>query len=166
MVRRFLARLLGRTESDTDFESEKTEQETRTITHNFPLYRATITYPDGESERVEYTNADYPASEIVLYDHDADDYTARTRRPRYTSGYVILEAEHSKPRRFSLANIRDMNIERTTEMTAVAEVDVTVSYKRYSEGDDWAQSAITLDSGGDAPDVKVWYRTEWEADNE
>lgn len=144
-------------------EPERTEEdETRTLTHYYTVYTATVTYPNGDTERVEYTKSKYGSDIIEIFDHESDDYYAyrKLSMSRYGKSSLRLNVDHGNPRRFSVANIRDIDIEREDEMVAVAEVEATVHYK----GDE--QVSISLKPGEDTPDVTVWYSSEWEASRE
>lgn len=150
---------VGKSESSVE---RKTEVETRTLEHHFTVYDATITFPDGDTEQVSYTNGDYGDDVIKIFDHDADDYSAY-RSPGYSRDYFNLEPSYENPRRFSMSNIRDMDITDEREMIATAEVEIDVQYKRHSENDEWHKAgSMSLQSGSDDPDVTIWLKCEYE----
>lgn len=150
---------VGKDGSDPE---RKTEIKERTLTRGFTVYDATITFPNGDTENVSYTKADYGDDVLKIFDPDADDYGAY-REVGYSRNRLQLHINYNKPRRFSMSNIRDIDVTSEREMIAVAEVDAEVQYKRESEDDDWEETGnVHLASGGDDPDVTVWTKEEWE----
>ncbi len=147
---------------DKNDPERKREVEERTLTREFTVYNATITFPNGDTENVSYTKADYGDGVLKIFDHDADDYGAY-RQIGYSNNCLRLNINYDKPRRFSMSNIRDINVTDEREMIAVAEVNAEVQYKRESEHDEWEETGnVYLASGSDDPDVTVWPKEEWE----
>lgn len=130
---------------------ERVEQETRTATREFELTHATITYPDESTEDLSYTQKKEEANSITL--HPDSHYEPFTTHPMFGEDTVMLEMVHDSPRLFSLANIRDIEVNYVEELIAVAEVNVSVTYK----GDDVEDIEIVDDDIG----ATVWERFEW-----
>lgn len=152
-------RLLFWRAGDNSGTERHKEDETRTLTKYYTLYVATVTYPDGDTEHIKYTKCNYGSDIIKIFNHESDDYYAYRKTPFAYGGSpnLRLRIDHGKARRFSVSNIRDIDIKREEKMVAVAEVEATVTYK----GDE--QVDIRLKSGEDTPDVEIWHKSEWEA---
>jgi len=154
--------------SDEDLSESKTETETRTLTDHFTVTRATVTYPDGSDEKIEYTDATFGDNVTEVCDHTENDYTALRSDGwgQYSSPHLKLNIDRGKPRRFSMSNVRDIETDRVDEMVAVAEVEAEVDYERDSPDDEWEQVNIHLCEGEDTPDVTIWFWNEWQAASE
>lgn len=153
---------------DEDLSESKTETETRTITNYFKVTRATVAYPDGSDETIEYTDATFGDDVTKVSNHTEKDYTAcrNIGWGRHERTNIQLRIDPVEPRRFSMANVRDIEPQSIDQKVAVAEVEAEVDYERDSPDDEWDQVNIRLCDGSHTPDVTIWFRDEWKAHRE
>jgi len=129
------------------------------VTREFSIKHATVTYPDGSTENVEYAEMEDHGGETVRLFHatpetwrtylTADD-EPRLRRTRHTRHKTTL----------STYNFEKVEVDWQEELVAVAEVSIeseTIS-KGLFGWRSYEDKSVSLDG-----DVTFYERAEWEA---
>lgn len=154
--------------------SPSPEKETRKVddtldvTQYFEQVKATVEYPDGSEETITYDGRSTSNNVEVFYTYDEDCFRVKRDR-RSTMGRPSLDASvpEENKRYINLDNVRSVDIERTDEYVAVAEVPVTKKQERYGEDDTWRNTYYNWNTlNSNEYDVDIWLGYEWEAHKE
>lgn len=144
---------------ETSSKERVTVEETANITHYFTRKHATITFPDGSEKSVVYDERSDKENRVILLRYSEDCFTVR---PKYRSGSPMLKKQsvlEEDTRMFSLSNIRGIDIDRTDEMVAVAEVEVEREEEVREDGSRFTQYT-SFNRRGDY-EVSIWWKGEW-----
>lgn len=127
---------------------------TEEITNELRATYATVHYPDGETEDIEYAEMERYNGTVVIRDIDPDGW--RAKRSSYSDNvYLNSRMDPESEQVFSLSNIRKIETNWVEELVAVAEVEVT------SASTGFFSSTLTVEP--EYPDVTIYQKDEWEA---
>lgn len=144
---------------ETTSKERVTVEETANLSHYFTRKHATVTFPDGSEENVVYDERRDDDNRITLRQYSDDCFKVRRR---FRSGAPMLKKQsvpEEDTRMFSLSNIRGIDIDRTDEMVAGAEVEVEREKEVWENGSRFTQYT-SFNRRGDH-EVGIWYKGEW-----
>lgn len=145
----------------SEYPKQITEEGTAHVSHYFERKHATVTYPDGSEERVVYDERSDKENRIILRRFSEECFEVRSSwnngRPTMSKQSVPEE----DTRMFSLANVRGIDIDRTDEMVAGAEVEVEREKEERESGNKY--TTYTRFDKHEDHEVGIWYKGEWKA---
>ena len=156
-----LKRLSG--SDSTDENKTRTIEDTVNPTERFERVHATLTFPDGREESIEYddqvsTNTD-GLTAFVTYTEDCFSISRSNRRNNYPNIDKSVPTENK--RYINLDNVRDLDIDRTEELVAVAEVEVEKEQETHR--DDWRTTRYRYSHYDTEYEFDIWLGYEWDA---
>jgi len=154
----------GGNESDED--NTRTVEDTIHPSERFERVHATLTYPDGSEEPIEYddqvsTNTDGMTA-FVTYDEDCFEIGRGSRRNNYPKVEKSIPTENK--RYINLDNVRDLYIDRTEELVAVADVEAEKEQEKRHNGN-WRTTRYSYSYINEEYDFDIWLGYEWDAHN-
>lgn len=127
-----------------------TEEITKEVTATY----ATVHYPDGKTEDIEYVEMERYGGCVEIRDIDPDGWRAK-RLSHSDDVHLKYQTDPESEQIFSLSNIRKIETNWVEELVAVAEVEVT------SASTGFFSSTLTVEP--EYPDVTIYQKPEWEA---
>lgn len=134
--------------------------ETVQATREFCVTHATVHYPDGKTEDIEYVDMDDYGETILVFGYDDDVWTAYCMDGEvglYPPGRSLEEKTT-----FSTHNIEKIEPGWTEMLVAVAEVPIDVEQESRWFG---LRASEEREVASQDFDVEEWERAEWEAHN-
>lgn len=135
------------------------------LTRYITVWHGTITYPDGSTESIEYINGQRTGSSLIFTDTDDLSEGWNVRYNSYTDRIEATRStKNDSETTYSLHNLKKFETNtRSDEYVAVIEVPD----EYVDETSRWFfTDRTTLDLPEDfEPDVTVWMKGEWEANN-
>lgn len=150
-------------------DGAKSNKETRTIQDTavakeyFERIYATIVYPDGSEESIEYDDQIHTnttgMTAFVTYDEDCFEVD-RNRKPKNQPKPTKSISEENK-RFINLNNTRELNVNRTEKLVAVT--DVTIENEQIkSDNGSWYTDQYTHSYVDEEHDFDIWLADDWD----
>jgi len=136
------------------------------LTNRISIAHATVTFPDGSTESVEYVEQWHEGDTLVLYDLTDDAWYVSVGY-KGEDIYLKWKKMESEKTTYSIHNFEKIEVDWTENLVAVCEIDESAFIEQESK---WLglRNVETYSKPDDyeMPDVTLWEDFEWEAHKE